>query len=64
MVIQEFGMVLSEGDHFVFYCYFTLGLCIYLVVYIDDIVIPCNDDEGINKLKHHIFQHFQTKGLD
>jgi len=64
MVIQEFGMVRSEVDHFVFYCHSTLGLCIYLVVYIDDIVITCNDDEVINKLKHHLFQHFQSKGLE
>ncbi|WMV34161.1 hypothetical protein MTR67_027546 [Solanum verrucosum] len=63
MVIQEFGMVRSEADHSMFYCHSALGLCMYLVVYVDDIVITGNDDEGITKLKHHIFQHFQTKDL-
>ena len=27
----------------------------------DDIVITCSDQEGIRKLKQHLFSHFQTK---
>lgn len=37
--------------------------CIYLVVYIDDIVINDNDQYGITDLKQHLFKHFQTKDL-
>ncbi|RVX22062.1 Retrovirus-related Pol polyprotein from transposon RE1 [Vitis vinifera] len=37
--------------------------CIYLVVYVDDIVITDSDQDGIQKLKQHLFTHFQTKDL-
>ncbi|RVX18354.1 Retrovirus-related Pol polyprotein from transposon RE1 [Vitis vinifera] len=39
------------------------GLCIYLVVYVDDIVITGSDQNGIQNLKQHFFTHFQTKDL-
>ena len=29
----------------------------------DDIVIMGNDQDGIRKLKQHLFNHFQTKDL-
>nr|XP_009802348.1 PREDICTED: uncharacterized protein LOC104247899 [Nicotiana sylvestris] len=32
-------------------------------VYVDDIVITVNDQDGITNLKQHLFQHFQTKDL-
>ena len=34
-----------------------------LVVYVDDIVITGSDQDGIQKLKQHLFSHFQTKYL-
>ena len=34
-----------------------------MVVYVDDIIITGNDQEGIQKLKQHLFYHFQTKDL-
>jgi len=52
----------SEADHSVFYCHTSLGKCVYLVVYVDDIVITGNDDSKISQLKH-LFSHFQTKDL-
>nr|CAN75244.1 hypothetical protein VITISV_014212 [Vitis vinifera] len=52
-VVQEFGMFRSTSDH----------SCIYLVVYVDDIVITGSDQNGIQKLKQHLFTHFQTKNL-
>nr|CAN63185.1 hypothetical protein VITISV_000411 [Vitis vinifera] len=52
-VVQEFGMFRSTSDH----------SCIYLVVYVDDIVITGSDQDGIQKLKQHLFTHFQTKDL-
>ena len=39
------------------------GKCIYLIVYVDDIVITSSDQDGIHKLKQHLFIHFQTKDL-
>ncbi|RVW82293.1 Retrovirus-related Pol polyprotein from transposon RE1 [Vitis vinifera] len=62
-VIQEFGMLRSTADHSVFYHHNSLGQCIYLVVYVDDIVITGSDQDGIQKLKQHLFTHFQTKDL-
>ena len=62
-VVQEFGMLRSTTDHSVFYHHNSLGQCIYLVVYVDDIVITGSDQDGIQKLKQHLFTHFQTKDL-
>ncbi|RVW68806.1 Retrovirus-related Pol polyprotein from transposon RE1 [Vitis vinifera] len=62
-VVQEFGMLRSTADYSVFYHHNSLGQCIYLVVYVDDIVITGSDQDGIQKLKQHLFTHFQTKDL-
>ena len=56
-------MTRSTSDHFVFYHHTSLGQCIYLIVYVDDIVIMNSDQDGIRKLKQHLFNHFQTKDL-
>ncbi|RVW53684.1 Retrovirus-related Pol polyprotein from transposon RE1 [Vitis vinifera] len=50
-VVQEFGMFRSTVDHSVFYHHNSSGQCIYLVVYVDDIVITGSDQNGIQKLK-------------
>ena len=42
-IVQEFGMAWSTTDHLVFYHHTSLGQCIYLIVYLDDIVITSND---------------------
>ncbi|RDX84669.1 hypothetical protein CR513_34244, partial [Mucuna pruriens] len=62
-VVQNFGMTRSEADHSVFYCHSSSGKCVYLVVYVDDIVIIGNDDIKIFQLKQCLFSHFQTKDL-
>ena len=62
-VVQEFGMLRSTTDHLVFYHHNSSGQCIYLVVYVDDIVITGSDQDGIQKLKQYLFTHFQTKDL-
>ncbi|RVW81698.1 Retrovirus-related Pol polyprotein from transposon RE1 [Vitis vinifera] len=61
-VVQEFGMFRSTTDHSVFY-HHNSSSSIYLVVYVDDIVITGSDQNGIQKLKQHLFTHFQTKDL-
>ncbi|RVW85983.1 Retrovirus-related Pol polyprotein from transposon RE1 [Vitis vinifera] len=62
-VVQKFGMFRGTADHSVFYHHNSSGQCIYLVVYVDDIVITGSDQNGIQKLKQHLFTHFQTKDL-
>ena len=42
-VVQQFGMVRSEAEHSVFYHHSTQW-CIYLIVYVDDIVITRSDE--------------------
>jgi len=61
-VVKEFSMTRSEADHSVFYCHSNAG-CIYLVVYVDDIVLIGSDHYGISQLKQHICHYFQTKDL-
>ncbi|RVW25264.1 Retrovirus-related Pol polyprotein from transposon RE2 [Vitis vinifera] len=61
--VQEFGMFHSTTDHSVFYHHNSSRQCIYLVVYVDDIVITSSDQNDIQKLKQHLFTHFQTKYL-
>ena len=62
-VVQEIGMTRSTSYHFVFYDHKSLGQCIYLIVYVDDIVISSSDQDGIRKLKQHLFSHSHTKDL-
>ena len=62
-MVQEFGMTWSTLNHSVFYHHIYSGECIYLIVYVDDIVITDSDQDGIQKLKQHLFNHFQTKDL-
>ncbi|RVX17092.1 Retrovirus-related Pol polyprotein from transposon RE2 [Vitis vinifera] len=62
-IVQEFGMFCSTTDCSVFYHHNSSGQCIYLVVYVDNIVITGSDQNGIQKLKQHLFTHFQTKDL-
>jgi len=62
-VLQQFGMIRCEADQSVFMKCSSSNKYIYLVVYVDDIVITGDDNEGIKALKQHLFQNFQTKGL-
>ena len=56
-------MIQSTADHSIFYHHTSLGRCIYLIVYLDDIVIMGNDQDDIQRLKQHLFNHFQIKDL-
>ncbi|CAH9066949.1 unnamed protein product [Cuscuta europaea] len=62
-VVCNFGMIRSDVDHSIFYRHSAGNKCIYLVVYVDDIVITSSDDQGIALLKQHLFSKFQTKDL-
>jgi hypothetical protein len=60
--VQQFGLIRSEADHSVFYRHSVQG-CIYLIVYVDDIVITGSDQQGILQLKQYLSNQFQTKIL-
>ncbi|KAL1291116.1 hypothetical protein AAHE18_20G178400 [Arachis hypogaea] len=62
-VVSKFGMIQSEADHSVFSRHSSSMTSIYLVVYVDDIVITGDDHEGITQLKQHLLDHFQTKDM-
>ena len=62
-MVQEFGMTRSTPDHSIFYHHTSSGQRIYLIVYVDDIAITGNSQDGIQRLKQHLFSHFQTKDL-
>lgn len=59
----QFGMTRCEADHSVFFLHSSNGQHIFLVVYVDDIVIIGDDTDGIQRLKTHLFKNFQTKDL-
>nr|KYP44167.1 Retrovirus-related Pol polyprotein from transposon TNT 1-94 [Cajanus cajan]KYP44174.1 Retrovirus-related Pol polyprotein from transposon TNT 1-94 [Cajanus cajan] len=56
-------MICCEADHSVFFKHSLTHEFVYLVVYVNDIVITGDDQEGIKALKQHLFKHFQTKDL-
>ncbi|WVZ18219.1 hypothetical protein V8G54_005541 [Vigna mungo] len=62
-IVQKFGLKCSEADHSVFYRHSSLGKCVYLIVYVDYIVITGNDVVGVSQLKDFLCRHFQTKDL-
>ena len=55
-------MTRCEADHSVFYQHSSAG-CVYLIVYVDDIVLTWSNNHGISQLKQHLCHHFQTKDL-
>jgi len=56
-------MTRNEAYHLVLYRHSSVG-CIYLVVYVDDIVLKKSDHHDILQVKQQLCQHFQTKDLD
>lgn len=56
-------MLRSEADHSIFYRHSVQG-CIYLIGYVDDIIIIGSDKQGILQVKQHLLNQFQTKYLD
>jgi len=52
----QFGTTSCKANHFVFSFHSSFGKCIYIVVYVDDIVIIGNDETRIWLLKEHLSQ--------
>ena len=57
LVVQDFGVIQSTTGHSIFCHHTSTRQCFYLIVYVDDIVIT-DSDQGIQKLKQHLFSHF------
>lgn len=62
MIVKQFGMTLSEANHFVFYCHYA-HRCFYLIVYVDGIIITRSDHHGINQVKQYLSHHLHIKDL-
>lgn len=62
IIKQEFGITHSEANPCIS-PHSAPNLCIYLVIYVDNIVITSYDEDGIAYLKQYLFQHFTTKDL-
>jgi hypothetical protein len=60
--VLKFGLQRCQTDHSVFHLYTSAGY-IFLVVYVDDIVITEDDSGGIARLKQFLQQQFHTKDL-
>lgn len=61
-VALEFGLNKSKYDHSIFYRQLAVGL-IFLVIYVDDIVIIGDDCAGIFFFKSFLHTKFHTKDL-
>ncbi|XP_019054245.1 PREDICTED: uncharacterized protein LOC109115066 [Nelumbo nucifera] len=61
-VVKNFGMKQCQVDHSVFSRDSKYGK-ILLIVYVDDIVITSSDNNGIDRLKNFLQNHFHMKDL-
>ena len=58
-----FGILACDKLNSIFYHSSTSNY-IYIIVYVDGIIITRNDHKGINQLKQHLSHHFQPKDLE
>ena len=56
-------MLHCRVDYSIFYHHNPSGQYIYPMVYVEVIVITNNDQDGIQRLKQHLLDHFQIKDL-
>ena len=67
---QRFGKIItsyrnrqSQADHTIFYKHFEDNKTAILTVYVDDIILTENDEEGLVDLKNKLASEFQIKDL-
>ena len=60
--VLKFGLQCRYSDHSVFSHTFARGK-ILLIVYVDDIIINCDDKKDIDDLKRYLQNSFRTKDL-
>jgi len=56
-VVQQFGMIRCKPDHPIFYQHSSAG-CVYLIVYVDNIVLTRSNNHNMSQLKQHLCHHF------
>ena len=61
-VVLKFGLQCRYFDHSVFSHTIARGK-ILLIVYVDDIIINCDDKKDIDDLKRYLQNSFRTKDL-
>lgn len=59
----QFGMTRCETYHSIFFLHSSTDHHIFLVVYVDDIVITEDDRDGIHHLNIDLFKNLNTKDL-
>ena len=57
-------MTQSASNHYVFYHHTSSRQCIYLIVYVDDIVITGSDKDGIQNLNSISSATFKQLGIE
>ena len=54
----------SPYDHCVYFCKLPSGHYIYLLLYVDDMLIASRDSKAIDSLKMKLSSEFEMKNLD
>ena len=62
-VMTTLGQKESQGDHTLFVKHSKSGAVTALLVYVDDIIVTCNDVEGMQSLKYCLVKQFDIKEL-
>lgn len=60
-IVQQFGMKHSETVHSIFYCHNSPSESVYLVVYVDNIVITRNDAAKNSQLIQTLVRSFSDQ---
>ena len=61
--LTRYGFQQSISDYSLF-TYIKGSTSIFVLVYVDDVIITCNNDAVISKFKHFLVQYFSIKDLD
>lgn len=61
-VLLKFGLQRSEVDQCVYYC-INGEMILYVAIYVDDVLVFCNDMDVINQLKLDLSTNFKMKDL-
>lgn len=59
---MNFGLKKSSADHSYFFKHEN-GIYLGIIIYVDAILIACNNDSLVNQFKTYLGQHFQYKDL-
>jgi ATP-binding cassette subfamily B (MDR/TAP) protein 1 len=61
--VAEYGYTQSQSDHCVYFCKLLDGFFIYLLLYVDDVLIASKIKVEINRLKAQLRNEFEMKYL-